>query len=183
MKKYLPHIFYLSLSLILLGILVYVVQANQHKNKILATKENNLQKIDYIKIVKSERKLYTYSDQRLIKTYKIALGRNPIGHKKIAGDNKTPEGLYQITTKNPNSQYHLSLKISYPSKTDIQNEENPSVNLGDNIMIHGIRNGFGFIGKYHHLVDWTQGCVAVSNDEIEEIYNATDIGTKIEILP
>ena len=103
--------------------------------------DNNLQKIDYIKIVKSERKLYTYSDQRLIKTYKIALGRNPIGHKKIAGDNKTPEGLYQITTKNPNSQYHLSLKISYPSKTDIQNEENSSINLGDNITIHGIRNG------------------------------------------
>jgi murein L,D-transpeptidase YafK len=145
--------------------------------------DNNLQKINYMKIVKSKRKLYTYSNQRLIKTYKIALGRNPIGHKKIAGDKKTPEGLYQITEKNPNSAYHLSLKISYPSKIDIQNAENSSINLGDNIMIHGIRNGFGLVGKYHNLIDWTKGCIAVSNEEIEEIYNAASIGTKIEILP
>lgn len=142
-----------------------------------------IKNIDYIKIIKSERKLYAYSKGKLLKIYKIALGRNPVGGKMREGDNKTPEGSYKIISKNPRSKYHLSLKISYPSVLDIKNAEDLKVNAGGDIMIHGIRNGFGFIGKYHSKLDWTQGCAAVSNEEIEEIYEAVDVGAEVNILP
>lgn len=143
----------------------------------------NIDNIDQIKIIKSERKLFTYGKGKLLKTYKIALGKNPIGQKLKEGDGRTPEGVYEIIAKNPKSAYHLSLKISYPNPKQIEEAKKLSINPGDDIMIHGIRNGLGFIGKYHSLIDWTQGCIAVSSKEIEEIYNLVLIGTKVEILP
>jgi murein L,D-transpeptidase YafK len=139
--------------------------------------------IDYIKIIKSERKLLTYTKGKLLKTYKIALGKNPVGQKLKEGDGKTPEGIYEISAKNSKSSYHLSLKISYPNERQIEEAKKQSVNPGGEIMIHGIRNGLGFVGKYQSIIDWTQGCIAVSNKEIEEIYNSISLGTKVEILP
>lgn len=143
----------------------------------------NTDNIDQIKIIKSERKLFTYSKGKLLKTYQIALGKNPIGQKLKEGDGKTPEGYYEVIAKNPKSAYHLSLKISYPNPKQIEEAKKLSRNPGGDIMIHGIRNGFGFIGKSQSLIDWTKGCIAVSNKEIEEIYNSTSVGTKVEISP
>ena len=143
----------------------------------------NTDNIDQIKIIKSERKLFTYSKGKLLKSYQIALGENPIGQKLKEGDGKTTEGYYEVIAKNPKSAYHLSLKISYPNPKQIEEAKKLSRNPGGDIMIHGIKNGLGFIGKYHSLVDWTQGCIAVSNREIEEIYNLVLIGAKVEILP
>ncbi len=151
-----------------------------HNSQLFAQTTDN---IDQIKIIKSERKLFTYSKGKLLKTYKIALGKNPIGQKLKEGDDKTPEGAYEITAKNPKSAYHLSLKISYPNPKQIEEAKKLSTNPGGDIMIHGIKNGLGFIGKYHSLIDWTQGCIAVSSKEIEEIYNLVLIGAKVEILP
>ncbi len=141
------------------------------------------EQIDYIKVIKSDRKLYTYSNNKLLKTYKIALGRRPVGNKIKQGDNRTPEGVYFISAKNPNSAYYLSLKISYPNAKDIQRANKLGVDPGGNIMIHGIKNGFSLVGKSHSLIDWTKGCIALTNAEIEEIYNLTPIGTRIDILP
>lgn len=146
--------------------------------------DENLNQIYYIKILKSKRKLSTFNYQgKLIKDYKVALGKNPRGKKQIEGDNKTPEGIYEIEAKNPNSAYFLSLKISYPSEKDKITANKLSLNPGSDIMIHGLKNGFGFIGKYHANVDWTQGCIALTNEEIQEIFDNTEIGAKVEILP
>lgn len=116
---------------------------------------------------------------RLVKTYRISLGKNPVGHKQHQGDGKTPEGLYYINAKNPNSQFHLNLGISYPNNEDRRNSSDP----GGDIKIHGLKNGNGFIGKFHRLLDWTNGCIAVTNEEMEELYEAVPIGTAIEINP
>lgn len=103
-------------------------------------KATNLPNIDRIVVHKSIRTLQLYANNKLIKTYKIALGRNPIGHKQQKGDSKTPEGLYYITHHNPRSSYHLSLGISYPNKQDTENAQKHNVSAGGDIMIHGLPN-------------------------------------------
>ncbi len=170
----------LKLSVFLKNLSVFLIFFTYQNSQLFAQNTDN---IDQIKIIKSERKLFTYSKGKLLKTYKISLGKNPIGQKLKEGDGKTPEGYYEVIAKNPKSAYHLSLKISYPNSKQIEEAKKVSINPGGDIMIHGIRNGLGFIGKYHSLIDWTQGCIAVSNREIEEIYNSTSVGTKVEILP
>lgn len=137
--------------------------------------------IDSLIVLKSERKLLAYSNGELIKIYKISLGRNPVGAKEIEGDKKTPEGIYYIKDKNPNSGYHKNLGISYPVEKDIKKAKELGKPPGGDIKIHGLRNGTGFIGKCHRWVDWTLGCIAVTNKEIDELYNAVKIGSKIEI--
>lgn len=165
-------IFSISFTLTLLSF------GNFHTNK-----ATNLPNIDRIVVHKSIRTLQLYANNKLIKTYKIALGRNPIGHKQQEGDSKTPEGLYYITHHNPRSSYHLSLGISYPNKQDKENAQKHNVSAGGDIMIHGLPNYAPFFGAFHSLKDWTQGCIAVTNSEIEEIYKAVSDGTPIEILP
>ncbi|MBX7047184.1 MAG: L,D-transpeptidase family protein [Ignavibacteria bacterium] len=140
-------------------------------------------KIDKIIVVKSLRKMEVYSNGKLLKVYNIAVSRNSIGDKQFEGDEKTPEGIYFINDKNPNSGYHKNLGISYPDSTDIKEAGLLNKPAGGDIKIHGIRNYMGFIGKFHRLRDWTRGCIAVTDEEIDEIYEHTPIGTPIEIKP
>jgi murein L,D-transpeptidase YafK len=119
----------------------------------------------------------------VIKTYAIALGGNPTGDKELEGDKRTPEGKYFIDGKNPNSDYHKNLGISYPDKTDIAEASDRNVKPGGEIKIHGIRNGFGFIGKFHRITDWTAGCIALTDDEVDELYECVKTGTPIIINP
>jgi murein L,D-transpeptidase YafK len=142
-----------------------------------------LPETDYILVEKAKRLLSLYHKGLIIKQYKIALGFSPIGHKEKEGDGKTPEGKYFIIVKNNKSTFYLSLKLSYPSEEDIIMAKNKNVSPGSNIMIHGIHNGFGWIGKYHTLIDWTKGCIALTNQEIEEIYSSVKVGTIVEIKP
>ena len=139
--------------------------------------------IDSIIVYKSERKMLVYSDGELLKTYRISLGRQPIGAKEFEGDRKTPEGIYFIDSKNPHSSYHRNLGISYPNENDIAHAEQHGKSAGGLIKIHGLRNRFGFIGKFHRWVDWTLGCIAVTNQEMRELYRAVKIGAIIEIKP
>ena len=139
--------------------------------------------IDKIVVNKSKRELLAYSNGQLQKTYKISLGRQSVGAKEIEGDKKTPEGIYFINDKNPNSGYHKNLGISYPDKDDIENARRLGKPAGGDIKIHGIRNKIGFISKFHRWFDWTLGCIAVTNEEIDELYRAVKIGTLIEIKP
>lgn len=118
-----------------------------------------------------------------LKTYYIALGREPVGKKRFEGDKKTPEGVYYINDKNPHSAYHLNLSISYPNKEDIAYAKKHNRSPGSLIKIHGLKNGLGFIGKFHRIRDWTLGCIAVTNNEIEELYRYIPIGAQIEIRP
>ena len=140
-------------------------------------------KIDSIVVYKSERHLLAYASGRLVKTYDISLGRQPVGAKEFEGDKKTPEGIYFINDKNPNSGYHKNLGISYPDKDNIEKAKRIGKAPGGEVKIHGLRNRAGFIGKFQRWHDWTLGCIALTDKEIDELYNAVEIGTKIEIKP
>lgn len=120
---------------------------------------------------------------QVIKTYKIALGRNPVGPKQREGDFRTPEGVYVIDSRNAKSQYHRSMHISYPNATDRERARKHHVSPGGDVMIHGLPNGYGYLGAAHRRWDWTYGCIAVTDEEIDEIWKLVDNGTPIEILP
>ena len=139
--------------------------------------------VDRILVEKSERRLMLISQGEVLKTYKIALGGNPIGPKERQGDNKTPEGTYVIDARNRDSRFHLSLHISYPNERDRNRAEELGVAPGGDIMIHGIKNGFSWVGDAHAEVDWTKGCIAVTDEEIEEIGKMVPDGTIVEIRP
>jgi len=134
-------------------------------------------------IEKGARKLHLLSGGRIIKTYTIALGTNPTGPKQVEGDGKTPEGKYIIDGRNPNSAFHKSLHISYPSELDVLRARALGKPPGGDIMIHGIKNGLGWVGRLHTASDWTQGCIAVTDDDIEEIWASVPDGTPVEITP
>jgi murein L,D-transpeptidase YafK len=139
--------------------------------------------IDRIVVEKSARKLAIFRDGKQIKTYQVALGRNPVGAKQEEGDMKTPEGMYKIDGRNPQSSFHLALHISYPSDEDHRRAAAHGVSAGSDIMIHGIRNGRGWIGAFHRWKDWTAGCIALTDEQIEELWRVTPDGTTIEIRP
>ena len=138
---------------------------------------------DKVLIEKQARRLTLLSKGEVVKTYTIALGGDPVGPKEREGDNKTPEGIYWIDSRNGNSGYHLSLHISYPNEQDKRRARELGVRPGGDIMIHGIKNGFSPVGVLHAEVDWTQGCIAVTNQEMEEIYKLVPNGTLVEITP
>ena len=138
---------------------------------------------DKVLIEKKERRLTLLSKGEVIKTYRIALGGNPVGPKERQGDNKTPEGTYIIDSRNSNSSYHLALHISYPNQKDIRRAKELGVSPGGDIMIHGFKNGLSWIGASHAEVDWTEGCIAVTDEEMEEIYKFVPNGTTVEIRP
>jgi murein L,D-transpeptidase YafK len=137
--------------------------------------------IDKIIVIKSKHIMELYSKNELVKTYKIAIGRGGLGVKEFEGDKKTPEGVYKIISKNKDSGYHNNLGISYPNSKDIERCKKLNKPTGGDIKIHGLRNGFGFIGSMHRLFDWTLGCIAITNQEIDELSEHTTIGTIIEI--
>jgi murein L,D-transpeptidase YafK len=147
------------------------------------TELNINSKIDNSVVYKSKRQLLAYSNEQLIKTYKISLGKNPVGAKQHKGDNKTPEGVYYIKGKNPNSIAYKNLGISYPNKVDLEKARKLGKPTGGDIKIHGMMNGLRFIGRLHICCDWTNGFIAVTNNEVDELYKYVKTGAKIEILP
>lgn len=139
--------------------------------------------IDHLVVKKADRKLEAYSGGVLLKTYRVALGREPVGRKQYEGDHKTPEGNYTIFAKNPNSAYHKNLGISYPDSKDIEAAYKAGKMPGGDVKIHGYNNNRPNPGRLHRWVDWTNGCVAVTNEEIDELYEHTPVGTPITLLP
>jgi murein L,D-transpeptidase YafK len=113
----------------------------------------------------------------VLRSYRIALGREPVGHKQSEGDGRTPEGQYLIDRRNPKSKYHLALHISYPNADDVARAQAAGVEPGGDIMIHGLKDG------EHREGDWTQGCIAVANEDMEEIWGLVPEGTPIVIEP
>ncbi|HEY4679377.1 MAG TPA: L,D-transpeptidase family protein [Candidatus Angelobacter sp.] len=138
---------------------------------------------DKIVILKSARTMTLLNGGKVLKTYKVALGSVPIGPKRVEGDHKTPEGNYIIDAKNQHSQFHLSLHISYPSAADQQRARAMGARPGGAIMIHGLAMPFAYLGPLHRQTDWTDGCIAVTNAEIEEIWKLVSVGTRVEIRP
>ncbi len=139
--------------------------------------------VDSIVVEKANRTLTLYAGKKVVKAYRIALGGNPEGHKEQEGDSRTPEGRYTIDAKNPKSSFHLSLHISYPDKRDRVRARRKGVSPGGAIMIHGTPHYLSALQAVGAYPDWTAGCIAVTNDEIEEIYRMVPIGTPITIKP
>jgi len=138
---------------------------------------------DSIVVEKKAHKLTLFRDGKPMRTYLVALGSNPVGDKLRAGDNRTPEGMFYIDTRQPNSKYHLALHISYPDATHRARSQAVGAEPGGDIMIHGLPNGMGKAGASHRVADWTNGCVALTDEEIEQIWSVVPIGTPVEIKP
>jgi len=138
---------------------------------------------DSLVLNKSRRELVVYYRGFPVHVYYVALGRSPIGDKERIGDNRTPEGLFYIQGRNPNSRYHLSLRISYPDATHRARAARLRVEPGGDIMIHGLPDEQAVFGPAHRDFDWTNGCIAVTNKEIEELWRVIRDGTPIQIKP
>jgi murein L,D-transpeptidase YafK len=140
-------------------------------------------KVDRIVVEKSTRTLTLRHGSKIVKTYKVALGGQPVGAKDRQGDHKTPEGVYSVDAKNPNSQFYKALHLSYPSQADRANARRLGMSPGGDVEIHGLGSKWGWIGAKHRLTDWTDGCIALTNEEIDEIYRQIKVGTPVEIKP
>ena len=140
-------------------------------------------KADRIIVHKKSRTMELMSGGRVLKTYKIALGSEPVGPKTRQGDHRTPEGIFVIDRRNAQSQFHRSLHISYPRPEDRERARQLGVSPGGDIFIHGLPNGYGLVGAAHRLRDWTDGCIAVTDQEIEQIWRMVDDGATVEIHP
>jgi len=137
---------------------------------------------DKIVVSKSSHRMELIKANRTERTYQVALGVNP-GPKIEAGDKRTPEGAYRIVARKPDSRFHRSLQISYPSDEDRRRAAREGKDPGGMIMIHGLPNGKGWIGNLHRSKDWTDGCIAVTDEEMDELWRLVSIGTPIEIKP
>ncbi len=138
---------------------------------------------DRLIVDKQARRLLAYAEGVAVREYRIALGWAPEGHKQVEGDGRTPEGIYFVDDKNPNSRYYKNLGVSYPSAADREAAVALGASPGGDIKIHGLPAGWEHLGEVHWMRDWTAGCIAVSNEEIDELYARTPVGTAIEIRP
>ena len=134
-------------------------------------------------VVKSQRTLTLMAQGKVLRTYKVALGATPVGAKEQEGDHKTPEGHYILDRRNAKSRYYKSIHVSYPNEQQKQKAAERGVTAGGDIMIHGLPNGFGWLGATHRNMDWTDGCIAVTDAEMDEIWELVPDGTPIEIRP
>lgn len=140
-------------------------------------------KADVVLVEKSTNKMYLFQNGEVIREYDVAFGLNPVGHKRQEGDMRTPEGRYLIDYKNYNSKFYKSLNISYPNEQDLARAVARGVSAGDDIVIHGMPNEIGnYLGQIKPR-NWTQGCIAVRNHEMDELFNLIEVDTVIEIRP
>jgi murein L,D-transpeptidase YafK len=138
---------------------------------------------DLVVVEKGQRQLIAYSHGAQLRRYAVSLGGAPIGPKTRQGDRRTPEGRYLIDQHNPSSGFHRALHVAYPSAAESARARAGGYDAGGDIMVHGLKNGLGYVGRAHRFLDWTVGCIAVTNPEIEELYRIVPDGTPIEIRP
>jgi murein L,D-transpeptidase YafK len=141
------------------------------------------QKADLVLVKKNESRLYLIREGKTFASFRASFGSNPKGHKQKQGDGRTPEGRYVLDYKNSGSRYHRSIHISYPNAKDREDARKRGVDPGGDIMIHGQRNGWEWLAPIAQLFDWTNGCIALSNPDMDRVWEAVDAGTPIEIKP
>lgn len=162
------------------AIIAYAIASDRYLPGLLAS---DLPKADRIVVSKAEKKLRLYRGRSLLAEYSAAFGDNPVGHKRQEGDERTPEGEYIIDWRNEKSSYYKSLHISYPNEKDKADAKARNVSPGGMIMIHGQKNRFGWLAPITQNYDWTDGCIAVANTDMEEIWRSVENGTAISIEP
>ncbi|HEV3072798.1 MAG TPA: L,D-transpeptidase family protein [Thermoanaerobaculia bacterium] len=145
--------------------------------------EARRRRADRVLVEKEAHRLTLWRGGKILRTYRIALGRRPSGDKVCKGDHKTPEGFFTIDSHLPASAFHRALHVSYPDNAHRNAARRHGCDPGGSIMIHGIKSGLGWLGPLHRMIDWTDGCMAVTDREIEEIYAAVPNGTPVEIRP
>ena len=143
----------------------------------------SLPAVDHLVVRKAQRKLFLMHGDTVVRTYRIALGLNPVGTKERAGDFRTPEGTYRLVRRNPRSDFFLSMQVSYPNDSDLKHAKRNHWDSGGSIMIHGLPNQLKHDPSYYENVDWTDGCIAVSNSDMLEIWLLTPDNARIDILP
>jgi murein L,D-transpeptidase YafK len=167
-----------------LALTLTVAGARANENRTLALAETGAyDDISQLVVRKQERRLYLMSNDQIIRSYRISLGQTPEGHKLYEGDSRTPEGSYTIDYRNPHSDFHKSIRISYPSPRDRELATSWGLRPGGNIMIHGLPNDVDDMAFAYRGIDWTDGCIAVTNEEMDEIWRLVEVGTPIRILP
>ncbi len=140
-------------------------------------------KATFVYVDKSERHIFFFDGPDLLAKYGVSLGRSPVGHKEREGDKKTPEGTYTLDYKNPKSQYYRSIHISYPNRRDRAQAKRMGVSPGGDIMIHGQPNGAQYIASVLQQYDWTDGCIALTNEQMEVAWELVDVPVRIQIAP
>jgi murein L,D-transpeptidase YafK len=138
---------------------------------------------DQVVVEKSARRMTLFQNGQELCNYRVALGGNPVGPKLRTGDHKTPEGSYVLDRKNASSGFHVAMHVSYPHAADRDQEAKRGVDPGGSIMVQGIKNGLGWLGRFPRLVDWTDGCIALTDSEMEQFWILVPVGTPIEIRP
>ncbi len=138
---------------------------------------------DKVLVVKSESRLYLLRNEEVFASYRAKFGGDPKGHKQQQGDERTPEGRYVLDYKNPNSAYYKSIHVSYPNAKDRARARKRGVSPGGDIMIHGQPNGWGSFGWIIQLFNWTEGCIALTDSDMDRVWDAVRPGTPIEIRP
>lgn len=182
-KKYIIIIVSVIILLPVSYIVYYKFISNNHKRVISSVVLPEETKADSIIVFKSERRLVLMENGKTLKEYHISLGDEPVGHKEQEGDEKTPEGLYKIDYRITNTKYHYSLHISYPNADDILHAAGLNVSPGGDITIHGCPENMSYLEDYYINNDWTDGCIALSNNDIKEVAEAVPDGTPIYINP
>jgi murein L,D-transpeptidase YafK len=145
--------------------------------------QNTRVEVDRVVVYKQQRKLVLLSGGKEVRSYKVALGSEPVGPKMRQGDHRTPEGTYVLDGRNPGSHYYKAFHISYPAPKDVAAAKKLGVSPGGDIMLHGLPKEYAWVGKTHTLHDWTDGCIAVSNEEMDELWSLVQVGTPIDIRP
>ncbi|MBS8226821.1 L,D-transpeptidase family protein [Vannielia litorea] len=170
-----------TLAVLALGLVAYTAAMARVGSGTAPDMAPAAERADEIRVDKSERRLKLLRNGAVIRSYTVSLGAAPEGHKGREGDERTPTGSYEIDWRNPGSIAHLSLHVSYPNAEDTARAEAAGHSPGGNIMIHGIANGWGWFGGLHRYWDWTNGCIAVTDAEMREIWSLVPDGTPIHI--
>ncbi len=150
---------------------------------LFAISASGAEKADHVLVIKSERRLYLMKRDKVLAAYPVTFGAEPKGHKQQQGDERTPEGHYLLDSKNVNSKFYKSIHISYPNARDRENARKRGVSPGGDIMIHGMPNGWDWTWPILQLASWTDGCIALRDKDMDEVWTAVNVGTPIEIRP
>jgi murein L,D-transpeptidase YafK len=140
-------------------------------------------KADQVLVVKSESRLYLIKEGDVFASFPVSFGGDPKGHKQERGDGRTPEGCYVLDYKNPNSSFYKSIHVSYPNAQDRRTAQKRGAEPGGDIMVHGQPNRWGWVSPVLQLFNWTNGCIALSNTNMDHVWDAVDVRTPIEIRP
>jgi len=175
--------YHLLLSIALPLLLILAPQGQASELALATTTMDDMPSISEVLVRKQERRLYLMAGEDVIRSYRISLGDNPVGHKLYEGDERTPEGRYTLDWRNANSDFYKSIHISYPNTRDRELARAWGLDPGGSIMIHGLPNEAGDYAFAYRGLDWTNGCIAVSNDEMDEIWQLVADGTPIQIVP